>query len=850
LGLEPSYIRFVYDELEKGKLNAENASSLPQGVTDMYLSEFGAETPVAQREKKLDLFLLWSLIKTDISVQSFSALFNLSEHSVNTMMFDYSKWFNTKDGTHFSLYHDRLKVYLLQLSSSKGIISVEKRVVNYFNSVEDSKLSVELIQYKYHYYHQHIIDLALAGIEEYKIKLIELLYDEDFLNKQISTVGSEDGLKELFKTAFIVFLNDDRYESLFIQYLKVLVNGVSVDKESVGDLNGDLLSFEAEIQANISKEQFFLLAKKIIMLVTSESSISKNDKLSILEKLWIDNPTLSIKLVPELSELIDAQTATMIALNLVLDVNSEKLTELFTDVGKTFKEDIEADDIWQKHHKKWFLILPFLILFFPIIILLAVVFRFLYHILIYSQKGKAGYQKRLKENLGLAHLRDIHKAYLINLKCMTQVSIMYWSKSAALSKKIRFLKFLKLFQLRRFDGLYITNLRIARLKPSDSLKYYIKAAVNIQKHFKNIKQKYARRKGVLVVFDVIDTYYQDKFLHLGEISSSVLLKSDTLFFEFESYLRDKEMFPISIVDKMQYYKPILHLLVKEKKILLLEEILNKIGAEVNNVNNKEKVNVLCEFATILDSEIYFNLIKLTWNGINDTEIKSFLNYKVVSMGFYSSSIFRNLDDYRFIDSDCVNYKRVFLYLIELLLIEPELIKLIKRNLDMIFPELALGSFEESEVPSRPTEKESWKEIMYLAETNSYNEKENRELKGKHAWPISGDNSVENSKLYEVFFERFMYKFNFMINMKSLPSDFVFDKLIDLDKTSRDKIVPYFSKYLIRNNSFEKYWKQIMPLMIDSNENIINMGLRFYYYNLLMNDQKHPLLKELELIFNI
>ena len=34
--LEPSYLRYVYDDLNKGLLNAENASTLPQGFIGLY----------------------------------------------------------------------------------------------------------------------------------------------------------------------------------------------------------------------------------------------------------------------------------------------------------------------------------------------------------------------------------------------------------------------------------------------------------------------------------------------------------------------------------------------------------------------------------------------------------------------------------------------------------------------------------------------------------------------------------------------------------------------------------------------------------------------------------------------
>ena len=40
INLEPTYLRYVYDSLNKGSLNAENAAALPQGFIGLYEEEF------------------------------------------------------------------------------------------------------------------------------------------------------------------------------------------------------------------------------------------------------------------------------------------------------------------------------------------------------------------------------------------------------------------------------------------------------------------------------------------------------------------------------------------------------------------------------------------------------------------------------------------------------------------------------------------------------------------------------------------------------------------------------------------------------------------------------------------
>ena len=48
--LEPTYLRYVYDGLNKGSLNAENAAVLPQGFIGLYEQEFNQKTTAGERK--------------------------------------------------------------------------------------------------------------------------------------------------------------------------------------------------------------------------------------------------------------------------------------------------------------------------------------------------------------------------------------------------------------------------------------------------------------------------------------------------------------------------------------------------------------------------------------------------------------------------------------------------------------------------------------------------------------------------------------------------------------------------------------------------------------------------------
>lgn len=49
--LEPTYLRYVYDGLNKGSLNAEHASASPQGFIGLYEQEFTQKTHFTVKKK-------------------------------------------------------------------------------------------------------------------------------------------------------------------------------------------------------------------------------------------------------------------------------------------------------------------------------------------------------------------------------------------------------------------------------------------------------------------------------------------------------------------------------------------------------------------------------------------------------------------------------------------------------------------------------------------------------------------------------------------------------------------------------------------------------------------------------
>lgn len=64
--LEPTYLRYICDGL-KGSIHPKNAAELPDGLIGMYEEAFDERTSVIERQKLLQRFTIWTLLKKNLS---------------------------------------------------------------------------------------------------------------------------------------------------------------------------------------------------------------------------------------------------------------------------------------------------------------------------------------------------------------------------------------------------------------------------------------------------------------------------------------------------------------------------------------------------------------------------------------------------------------------------------------------------------------------------------------------------------------------------------------------------------------------------------------------------------------
>ena len=154
--LEPTYLRYVYDGLNKGSLNAENASALPQGFIGLFEQEFTQKTPVSERKKVLNQLALWALFKGPVSVNLALAVLELEEEQMKDLVDIYSSWFNSPESGKYQLYHERLRVYLLQKLKAEEVQALNEKLISFLEEAVKQAKGEEDEYYALEHLHQHM----------------------------------------------------------------------------------------------------------------------------------------------------------------------------------------------------------------------------------------------------------------------------------------------------------------------------------------------------------------------------------------------------------------------------------------------------------------------------------------------------------------------------------------------------------------------------------------------------------------------------------------------------------------------------------------------------------------------
>ena len=219
--LEPSYLRYIFDGLVKGSIHPENAAELPDGLIGLYEEAFDERTSVSERQKLLKRFAIWALLKKEVSAAFVSEVLGETEDDIQEFISTFSAWFNSPESGKYQLYHERLKVYLLQKLSEGEVIKLNIRIIEFLHSQLNAIEQGENVLYAFQYLPYH--SFIQAKISSDCQILSELCLSESFKKRQFELSGFYDWEEKLMQMGidYFAFIEDEICHQIVLEKTKI-----------------------------------------------------------------------------------------------------------------------------------------------------------------------------------------------------------------------------------------------------------------------------------------------------------------------------------------------------------------------------------------------------------------------------------------------------------------------------------------------------------------------------------------------------------------------------------------------------------------------------------------------------
>ena len=183
--LDPTYLRYIFDSLEKGTIQAENASELPDGLIGLYEETFDDHLPVLERQYIFRLFTLFALLKKEVSISFVAEVLEDSDENITDFISTYSSWFNSPESGKYQIYHERLKVYVLQKLSEREIDKTHEKLILRLEKAIGEKKADEFEKYALEFISAHFLLNAYSKQNNSNSKIELLAHNTAFLQRQI-----------------------------------------------------------------------------------------------------------------------------------------------------------------------------------------------------------------------------------------------------------------------------------------------------------------------------------------------------------------------------------------------------------------------------------------------------------------------------------------------------------------------------------------------------------------------------------------------------------------------------------------------------------------------------------------
>jgi len=201
---DPTYLRTIHVGLMLGAVHKDNVSSIPIGLVGIYEDALPFSGNANERKKFLDFFLVWALLKTEVSLRFVvSLLEGWTEDEVTNYFARNSKWFNSPVSGKYILYHQRLRTYIIQRIGEEELKFLHKKFLAQLELSIHNRDGSELEQYALKHLSQHYFEHAILNNDG--VKLVDFAFSHETWKRQLELCKtyewSKNGLDAVMKWA-------------------------------------------------------------------------------------------------------------------------------------------------------------------------------------------------------------------------------------------------------------------------------------------------------------------------------------------------------------------------------------------------------------------------------------------------------------------------------------------------------------------------------------------------------------------------------------------------------------------------------------------------------------------------
>ena len=296
---DPTYLRSIYDGLILGSLNRENSTALPTGLLGIYEDAMPPEINVNERQKFLDFFGVWAILKKEVSVSFVLPLLEgWTEQEVAKYIGLYSKWFNAPVPGKFILYHERFRAFLLQKISYNHFIGINALVIKNAQGAIESKRGDDWEYYALEYLCTHLLIAAIETGTANEFKL--LAYNSKLWNRQLEISKGFEWSKNMLNDLLLWASKFDDNEVIECALYKIdLYHLEQNDAPSIVELvaQNDIETALQRIEAFGGNDKdglqrkfvLYMLCLMELTLLESKDKANRNESIQMLLKHFDDN---------------------------------------------------------------------------------------------------------------------------------------------------------------------------------------------------------------------------------------------------------------------------------------------------------------------------------------------------------------------------------------------------------------------------------------------------------------------------------------------------------------------------------------------------------------------------------